>query len=402
MRRTRGLVVMGALVAFATVATAATASDLGVGQGYKVVGKWGKDGSGNGQFVNARGIAVDDAGNVYVADTDNNRVQVFTAKGTFVRKWGSIGDGNGQFLGAEDVDIAPDGTVWVADRGNERLQQFSSSGDFMTSIGLPFGDSPLGVSVDADGKVYAAANGSERSGYRRYVKTATGWEASGGLFGAGPYRAEDVEASLDGTIYLTTNNTGVPYDARIRRYSADGKALGSIKRTDVNQEIGIDLDCNVWAAEVPQRRMTKLSPSGKLLATASVPDLIALGNATGPKGDLYVIHQNAGIVHFAEDKSKPATANVTGRISVHGGKATIRYGATGFACPARADAVATLTGKGVSGKANVQVAAGKFNSIAMNVKAPVGQTVPAVFKIVLKTNGRPTTEKKSVRVSFSK
>jgi hypothetical protein len=59
--------------------------------------------------------------------------------------------------------------------------------------------------------------------------------------------------------------------------------------------------------------------------------------------------------------------------------------------------VATLSGGGVSGKAVVDVAAGKVTPITMKVKAPAGKT-KVTFKIVLKTNGRPTTETKSVTV----
>ena len=139
-----------------------------------------------------KGIATDKAGNVNVADTDNNRIQVFTAKGAFLRKWGTEGDGNDQFLRAEDVNIAPDGTVWVADEGNERLQAFSGTGSFDTSISTPR-EAPRAIGVAADGSVLAAANGEERSGFRRWVEKPTGWEAVGGLMGAGDYRADEVE-----------------------------------------------------------------------------------------------------------------------------------------------------------------------------------------------------------------
>jgi tripartite motif-containing protein 71 len=385
------------LVGVSAVGATAGRQAATAGPTFKVVGTWGKDGSANGQFRAAKGIAVDKAGNVYVADTDNDRVQVFTAKGAFLRKWGSQGDGNDQFLHAEDVNIAPNGTVWVADEGNERLQAFSATGSFDTSISTPR-EASRGIGVAADGSVLAAANGEERSGFRRWVEKPTGWEAAGGLMGAGEYRIDEIEGSPDGTIYVTTNKNEAPYDARVRRYTVEGKPLGSFKRSDNNVGIGIDLDCNIWSPDTPNRRIVKYSPSGKMLATAAVPDLVANDIAVGPTGDIYVLKQGPhGVVHFAENKAKPATAGVPAAIAVAKGVAKIKFALPGVSCPAQVAAVATLKGQRVSGKASVEVAAGKATVIEMKVNAPKG-TTPATFKIVLKTNGRPTTQTKRVQV----
>ena len=76
----------------------------------------------------------------------------------------------------------------------------------------------------------------------------------------------------------------------------------------------------------------------------------------------------------------------------------MKFALPGVSCPAQVAAVATLKGKGVSGKASVKVAAGKTTTITMPVKAPKGKTTAATFTIVLKTNGRPTTQTKSVKV----
>ena len=43
------------------------------------------------------GVAVDSSGNVYVADSGNNRIQKFDSNGTFITKWGSTGTADGQF-----------------------------------------------------------------------------------------------------------------------------------------------------------------------------------------------------------------------------------------------------------------------------------------------------------------
>jgi len=77
--------------------------------------------------------------------------------------------------------------------------------------------------------------------------------------------------------------------------------------------------------------------------------------------------------------------------------ARIKYTAARIACPAQLTATASLSG-GASGKASVKVAAGKTTVIEIPLaKAPAGGA-SATFKIVLETNGRPTTPTASVRL----
>jgi hypothetical protein len=64
---------------------------------YVFVTKWGTNGSVNGEFYYPYGVAVDSSGNVYVADTNNNRIQKFDSTGNFITKWGTGGSGDRQF-----------------------------------------------------------------------------------------------------------------------------------------------------------------------------------------------------------------------------------------------------------------------------------------------------------------
>ena len=80
-------------------------------EGFRFLAKWGTNGSGDGQFSCPYGVAVDAAGNVYVADSHNCRIQKFTSGGAFLAKWGTNGSGDGQFSIPNNVAVDAAGTV---------------------------------------------------------------------------------------------------------------------------------------------------------------------------------------------------------------------------------------------------------------------------------------------------
>jgi LysM repeat protein len=127
---------------------------------YVFVLKWGAV-SPAGQFKYPYGLAVDEGGNVYVADGGNHRIQKFNPDGNFVIKWGSEGSGDGQFRDPVGVSVDNQGNVYVADRENDRIQKFDSNGNFLAKWGGGgSGDGefhePRGVAVDEGGNVYVA------------------------------------------------------------------------------------------------------------------------------------------------------------------------------------------------------------------------------------------------------
>jgi hypothetical protein len=87
--------------------------------------QWGGSGTGNGQFNAPVRLVIDASGNVYVADTGNNRIQKFTGAGEYLTQWGGAGSGNGTFNAPKGIAIDGAGNVYVGD-SNNLIQKFTT------------------------------------------------------------------------------------------------------------------------------------------------------------------------------------------------------------------------------------------------------------------------------------
>jgi hypothetical protein len=118
-------------------------------------------GGGAGQFDEPRGIDVDEAGDIYIAESHNNRVSHFTATGTFVNAWGldvsedfgggtgfevctvkfgckdgDSGGGPGALSSPSGLALVPGGDLYVADVNNNRVSRFTTAGKFVSAWGF--------------------------------------------------------------------------------------------------------------------------------------------------------------------------------------------------------------------------------------------------------------------------
>ena len=125
------------------------------------VGTFGERGSGNGQFDTPRHIACDSTGKVYVADSGNHRIQVFTAEGKFLTVFGGrgCGGGRGELCFPFGVAIDSSDRVYVGEHMNYRVSVFTSEGQFVTSFGSEGNgpgefQEPKGLAVDKSGVLY--------------------------------------------------------------------------------------------------------------------------------------------------------------------------------------------------------------------------------------------------------
>ncbi len=162
---------------------------------------WGSLGSGQGQFNYPGAIRVAKSGNVYVADTNNHRIQVFSNTGEFLFMWGSFGTAPGQFQYPQGLAFDATGNVYVTDYQNYRIQKFTPDGQFILQFGGPgkgdgqFGttntsmEGPYGIAVDAAGDVYVGDQGNNRvQKFTANGQFLTKWGSYGS--GAGQFRDE--------------------------------------------------------------------------------------------------------------------------------------------------------------------------------------------------------------------
>ena len=91
----------------------------------KFLKTWGKSGTGPGEFKAPAGLAIDKDDNIYTTEIGNDRVQVFDANGKFISMWGKKGSGNGQFGNLHGIFVDKStGWVYIADTANNRIQVF--------------------------------------------------------------------------------------------------------------------------------------------------------------------------------------------------------------------------------------------------------------------------------------
>jgi DNA-binding beta-propeller fold protein YncE len=123
------------ILAIASVGLLALASPGSAGWAFHYVTGWGTLGTGDGEFDSPWGLGIDPDGRVVVADTFNDRIQVFSAVGDFIDSFGSSGTAEYQFDWPAGLAIDQNGNIFVADRQNLRVQKYDKNGNFLLMFG---------------------------------------------------------------------------------------------------------------------------------------------------------------------------------------------------------------------------------------------------------------------------
>jgi serine/threonine protein kinase, bacterial len=285
----------GATGNYATSCTVSTLAGSGV---YGSADRAGNEAS----FYGPSGVAVDSSGNVYVADSENNKIRKITPAGVVTTLAGSgvsgSDDGTGiaaSFNYPQGVALDSSGNVYVADTGSHKIRKITPAGVVTTLAGgggrewnwngLGSADGtgttasfnyPNGVAVDSSGNAYIADSSNNK--IRKItpegvVTTLAGSGVSGSDDGTGLAasfnRPEGVAVDKSGNVYVADFNNN-----KIRKITPAGVVTtlaGSGRQSSRDgtaasfkwpNGVAVDSSGDLYVADYGNRKIRKITPAG--------------------------------------------------------------------------------------------------------------------------------------------
>jgi hypothetical protein len=278
---------------------------------------FGGEGEGAGQFNVAQGVAVDQAGDVYVADQKNQRVQKFSPWGVFDRAFGGgvdantsanvctaeskdkcqagkAGESGGEFnnplgVAVDDQEGPEQGDVYVVDFSNLRIEKFAPNGEFILAFGK-------GVDATTSGDVCTAAS-----------KDTCGKGKAGTMPGEFNWAA--------GT-FIATGSTGTVYvgdENRVQEFEPTGKFKVQIRLKSAGNvpagyvtALAVDSTGNIYAKASRLKGVREYGTTGQELAVFDEEASIITAIALDPNGDVFAADRGTHVIEYSAAGSQLA------------------------------------------------------------------------------------------------
>ncbi len=279
------------------------------------VGQPGVEGFGDGTGSNAwfyypSGVAVDSAGNVYVADGQNDTIRKVTPAGVVTTLAGSPGqygiiDGTGsnaRFKGPSGVAVDSAGNVYVADYGNHAIRKVTPAGVVTTLPAVsPF---PQGVAVDSASNVYVAdpwriLELSPAGVVTTLAGSVSSWGTNDGVGSAARFtNPEGVAVDSADNVYVADYGNNA-----IRKVTPAG-VVTTLASLGGPYGVAVDSAGNVYVATYGNETIQKVTPAGVVTTLAGSPLQIGSSDGTGSNARFYkpqgVAVDSAGNLYVAD------------------------------------------------------------------------------------------------------
>jgi 4-amino-4-deoxy-L-arabinose transferase-like glycosyltransferase/sugar lactone lactonase YvrE len=259
----------------------------------KLLWQTGGCGSGEGQFQSPHGLAVDQQGNIWVADTGNRRIVEINADGKYLMNFGQTGEKAGQFLQPYDLVVEQGGNLVILDSESPNvLQRFTHTGVFQTSFGSSLSTySPRGLGIDHAGNLFIADTGGSRLlKISRNGDLLSQWRNNTGKIDL--YQLVSVAINSDGVIYIIDPN-GWIWELRANGNFENWPATAPAD-TATGPHISISSKSSIYITDPENQRVVIFTsdghPIGQLRSPEDNPALFSkpVGVAIGPDDTLYI------------------------------------------------------------------------------------------------------------------
>jgi IPT/TIG domain/NHL repeat len=247
-----------------------------------------------GSFKDPQAVAVDPGGNIWIAESRQNRVLEFNPERKYVRQFGEEGSGAGQFKGIGGIATSASGEVYVIDTGNQRVQEFSPLGTYIRQFAAGYASA---IAVDPEGNVWVADLGVLCGGrVAEYSPTGT----YRGQFGSSGSQPGQLGIALG--LAFSGGRLYVAEPGRVQQFSTSGEFIRAFDERGSgtgksNLPWGIAADPatgDLYVSEVGNDRVQQFSPWGSFIAAFGSAGS-GVGQFSGPKGlavnspgDIYV------------------------------------------------------------------------------------------------------------------